>query len=76
MVYVNLPEWQVQRAFALDRDNHTCQLCGRTKNLVVHHIDCSGNLDNYKPANNNLSNLQTLCKKCHPVKHKADLLLI
>lgn len=39
-----------------------CELCGSTKYLVVHHID----KDRY---NNDLSNLQTLCRKCHTTKH-------
>lgn len=73
MVYINQPEWKAQRLLALKRDNSTCQLCGSTKNLVVHHLDGSGDLPNYQPANNKLKNLQTLCKSCHPAKHKADI---
>lgn len=35
-----------------------CELCGSTRNLMVHHKD--GNR-----KNNNASNLQTLCWSCH-----------
>lgn len=35
-----------------------CELCGSTRNLMVHHKD--GNRKNNKP-----NNLQTLCWSCH-----------
>ena len=35
-----------------------CEICGSDQNVDVHHID--GN-----PQNNDLSNLQRLCRKCH-----------
>jgi len=46
-----------------ERDNHICQLCGRTKeeegkNLSVHHID-------YIKENLDPSNLITLCNRCN-----------
>jgi len=46
-----------------ERDNHTCQLCGRTKkeegkNLAVHHID-------YVKENLDPKNLITLCCSCN-----------
>lgn len=46
-----------------ERDNHTCQLCGKTKEsdgrkLSVHHIDY--NKDNCDPRN-----LITLCNSCN-----------
>jgi len=47
-----------------ERDNNTCQLCGRTKeeegrDLCVHHID-------YDKENCNPRNLTTLCCRCNP----------
>lgn len=36
--------------------------CGSTKHLCVHHID-------YNRNNNNLLNLQTVCKRCHQELH-------
>lgn len=43
--------------YAQNKKSH-CEKCGSTKNLMVHHKD--GNR-----KNNNASNLQTLCWKCH-----------
>lgn len=39
-----------------------CELCGSTKNLVVHHID-------HNRRNNSKENLMVLCKKCHQEHH-------
>jgi len=46
-----------------DRDNYTCQLCGKSqydcdRSLSVHHIDFDKN-------NNDPDNLITLCRHCH-----------
>jgi len=43
-----------------ERDNYTCQLCGKESKmgLSVHHID-------YNKENCNEENLITLCKSCH-----------
>ena len=40
-----------------------CEICGSEKNVDVHHKD--GN-----PQNNELSNLQRLCRSCHMKAHK------
>lgn len=40
----------------------SCNICGDTKNLDVHHKD-----RNYK--NNEISNLETLCHPCHMKLH-------
>lgn len=63
------PNWEKQRLKARNRDNNTCQLCGKTSNkisLPVHHIVPfrEFGIENYKKANE-LSNLITLCPKCH-----------
>lgn len=52
---------------ALIRDNYRCVDChnGAVK-LIVHHIDETGQTDG---ENNNLSNLVTLCRKCHSKRH-------
>jgi len=42
----------------MERDNFTCQICGNTHNLVVHHID-------YNKKHNYPSNLIALCRSCH-----------
>jgi len=46
-----------------DRDNHTCQGCGKkdgvlNRKLHIHHID-------YNKKNNNPNNLISLCCSCH-----------
>lgn len=55
------------RIKALERDGHTCQLCGSRERLAVHHKDESGQSEN---PNNELENLQTLCRSCHIRIHK------
>jgi 5-methylcytosine-specific restriction endonuclease McrA len=53
-----------QRPKALDRDNHTCQDCGATENLHVHHIKPVRTFDDPNDAHD-LENLITLCEHCH-----------
>ena len=48
------------------RDRWTCRHCGTNRNLVVHHIDDTGQTHN---PNNDLNNLKTLCRKCHIREH-------
>lgn len=43
-----------------ERDNYSCQLCGETEDLHVHHID-------YNKNNIEDNNLITLCKRCHNI---------
>lgn len=49
------------------RDNYSCQQCGKTDNLEIHHKDNSGwkSLGTYKLSNNRIENLITLCHSCH-----------
>ena len=42
----------------------SCELCGSNRNVDVHHKD--GN-----PQNNNINNLQRLCRSCHSKIHRA-----
>jgi hypothetical protein len=57
-------EWTENlRKLIRQRDNYTCQLCGKTqrqnsRKLCVHHID-------YNKKNCNPNNLITLCNICH-----------
>lgn len=39
-----------------------CELCGSEKYLCIHHLD-------HNRENNNISNLQCLCKRCHQKHH-------
>jgi 5-methylcytosine-specific restriction endonuclease McrA len=70
--------WKAQRKKALERDGYTCQKCGKKadqrqwwKRIHVHHkrkirlfYNTHTGKINYKRANR-LSNLVTLCKRCH-----------
>lgn len=55
------------RVNALKRDDYTCCLCNAKKQLVVHHIDGSGQDD---LPNNDINNLITLCRSCHLKIHR------
>lgn len=46
------------RTNTLERDHYRCVQCGRKRNLSVDHIDGDR-------SHNEMSNLQTLCFKCH-----------
>lgn len=51
---------------ALERDNYTCQFCGRKTDLIVHHKD--GSQRGSANRNNSLEMLETCCTHCHPSK--------
>lgn len=46
----------------LERDNNTCQKCGSTDDIHIHHID-------WNKDNNELDNLILLCNSCHLTLH-------
>lgn len=61
--------WVDSRSAALERAGHACQRCGRSKGLFgwrlhVHHKD-------ENRQNNDLSNLEVLCPRCHMREHGA-----
>ena len=41
-----------------------CEICGRSQNVDVHHKDNN-------PQNNEISNLQRLCRSCHLKAHRG-----
>lgn len=60
-------EWDMLREFILERDNYTCQDCGRFAmdiGLEAHHIKPL-----FRRGTNDEKNLITLCHKCHKHKH-------
>jgi len=70
--FYNTGDWIRLRVLAMERDNHLCQRCLKSKQLqaahVVHHLievrdDWSKRLD--------LSNLESLCHTCHNRHHKS-----
>ncbi len=65
------PNWRTQRNKARCRDDHICQHCGKTKAengqaiSVAHIIPFKiFGIERYREANK-LSNLISLCRKCH-----------
>lgn len=60
-----LPTWRKARALILERDHHSCAICGSGKFLSVHHRD----LD---PTNDRHENLVTLCEYCHARVHSGE----
>ena len=61
--------WAVE---TLKRDNYKCVECGSDNSIIVHHIDESRK-NGIKKMNNNLDNLQTLCRFCHADAHKTTM---
>ena len=61
------------RAKALERDDYRCVICGDTDQIQVHHIDETGRNKPKEVQNNELSNLITLCAKCHIEQHNPVL---
>lgn len=57
-------DWSESRQAALKRDGSTCQDCGATEKLVVHHLEPWS-----ETQDNSLGNLQTLCIGCHKRAH-------
>lgn len=64
--YMKSQEWQQKRAVRLWIDRNTCQMCGSSEHLEVHHV-CSysklGHEDVYK-------DLICLCADCHKKVHR------
>jgi len=45
-------------------DNGSCFTCGEKDNLHRHHFD-------WNNKNNNLSNIEILCERCHTAIHRS-----
>ncbi|MBU1616928.1 MAG: RecQ family ATP-dependent DNA helicase [Candidatus Margulisbacteria bacterium] len=56
--------WEEIRAKVKNRDQHACQKCGEKSLLYVHHI-----IPISESGSHELSNLITLCNKCHCLIH-------
>lgn len=72
--YHNKDRFNGMRNFILERDNHSCLVCGdngSNSKLTVHHIDGKSYASGFKPneANNSVDNLITLCNSCHHKLH-------
>lgn len=55
---------------ALIRDKYSCYFCSSSDDLVIHHIDFTGQTND---PNNELDNLVTLCRSCHIKLHKIAI---
>lgn len=64
------PLWQKRRLEIMQRDNFTCQICGKGINdgttLNVHHKQY---IYGKMPWEYDNTNLVTLCEKCHKIQH-------
>jgi len=66
-VELDSARWHAVREKALRRDGHKCQQCGRRDKLDVHH---KKQKSIHPKLAYTLSNLVTLCEKCHMAWHK------
>jgi 5-methylcytosine-specific restriction endonuclease McrA len=53
------------REQVIERDNKSCQICGYSSSIVVHHI-------NENPKDNRIENLITICRICHTVVERMN----
>jgi hypothetical protein len=60
--------WQGVRQQVLERDSHTCQACGATSHLHVHHLTYAHHGEEHLY----LEDLITLCKHCHAKEHGIE----
>jgi 5-methylcytosine-specific restriction endonuclease McrA len=61
-------KYQKVREKVLERDNYECQLCGKNKGLIVHHIK---DKNRYWQLIFEIKNLITLCRNCHSYIHNV-----
>lgn len=67
---IKSPEWQKRRLEIMQKDNFTCQICGRSdKTLNVHHLiyRVSSKIHEYTDKE-----LITLCEDCHNKEHNYE----
>jgi len=56
--------WKSARSTALDRDEHTCQRCGASRDIHAHHIIPVREFDSEEDAHYP-ANLIAVCARCH-----------
>lgn len=63
--------WQKKRLEIMERDEFTCQSCGKNKNVTlnVHHIYYEKGL---KPWEYESDLLITWCENCHKIRHQQQ----
>ncbi len=61
--YLTSEHWTNLRREKLEATNYTCEQCGTSKNLQIHHL-------HYRSLwYESLEELKTLCKNCHEREH-------
>jgi 5-methylcytosine-specific restriction endonuclease McrA len=66
--YLRSNKWRDLRQQVFQRDGPSCQLCGGTSELQIHHLT-------YEPrGRESVDDLTVLCKKCHKRAHREGLL--
>lgn len=68
LVAAHKKKWGGLWLAAIQRDGWKCVRCGAIRNLLVHHLDGSGESVTTAP-NHDIGNLQTLCWRCHKKAH-------
>ena len=68
--YINNKRYNGNYYLVFKRDEMKCAICGKVKNLCVHHID---GFDENKPENSNENKMITLCRECHSQVHSKTL---
>ena len=65
-IWLDMNNFGGKRVEVLKRDR-VCRICGSKNNLVVHHIDGTGQgkIGKGKKTNNKIDNLIVLCKSCY-----------
>lgn len=66
----NSYEYRQWRDSVYERDNYTCQKCGKTGEIQAHHIKA---WKDHKELRYDISNGVTLCRTCHENIHGAKL---
>ena len=60
------PEYNEWRKAVYEKDDYTCQVCGKKGGFNAHHLE---GYNSNKELRTTLSNGVTLCKKCHDNFH-------
>lgn len=68
--YLRSTDWRKKKEEAIKRDGHRCRVCNGKTKLQVHHRTYARLYDE------ELSDLTTLCEKCHTIFHKYSLVKI
>lgn len=63
--YLKTEKWSNIRELVLQRDNNKCRHCNKVDNLHIHHLTYA----NIYNEEDNLSDLITLCSRCHSKEH-------